>query len=301
MGIKFHCPNGHKLNVKSFLGGKRAICPACGAKVLVPDVSAAVARAASGGSAADTPRMGQAEPLRQTPGDWDVQGDLAPAQPVESAAQSTYTAANGAATQASSPAGPYAAIAQAPGAVWYVRPPSGGQFGPATGEIMREWIEGGRVVSTALVWRAGWQEWRTASTVFPHLAEASGAPLAPPRPGEAPASAAPAPSRLASAPASSATPVTPLAVQPSAAPADSVLPDIFAEVSARAPAPRGQRRKSKNDASLWATIVLIVIALVLIVVLIVVLNRNPDQKTEEAQARPAAASTPSPTAAPRSG
>ena len=39
MGIRFYCPSGHKLNVKSFLAGKRAICPQCGAKVLVPDVS----------------------------------------------------------------------------------------------------------------------------------------------------------------------------------------------------------------------------------------------------------------------
>jgi len=39
MGIKFLCPNGHKLNVKSFLKGKKAICPKCGARVLVPDDS----------------------------------------------------------------------------------------------------------------------------------------------------------------------------------------------------------------------------------------------------------------------
>jgi hypothetical protein len=37
MGIRFLCPNGHKLNVKSFLAGKRAICPQCGVKVLVPN------------------------------------------------------------------------------------------------------------------------------------------------------------------------------------------------------------------------------------------------------------------------
>src|SRR5215213_9297208 len=36
MGIRFHCPSGHKLNVKAFLAGKRAICPKCGAKVVVP-------------------------------------------------------------------------------------------------------------------------------------------------------------------------------------------------------------------------------------------------------------------------
>lgn len=36
MGIRFLCPNGHRLNVKTFLAGKRAICPNCGARVVVP-------------------------------------------------------------------------------------------------------------------------------------------------------------------------------------------------------------------------------------------------------------------------
>jgi hypothetical protein len=39
MGIRFSCPSGHKLNVKSFLAGKRAICPECGVKVIVPETS----------------------------------------------------------------------------------------------------------------------------------------------------------------------------------------------------------------------------------------------------------------------
>lgn len=38
MGIRFLCPSGHKLNVKNYLAGKRAICPQCGAKVIVPDL-----------------------------------------------------------------------------------------------------------------------------------------------------------------------------------------------------------------------------------------------------------------------
>jgi hypothetical protein len=36
MGIRFSCPNGHKLHVKEFLAGKRAVCPHCGAKLTVP-------------------------------------------------------------------------------------------------------------------------------------------------------------------------------------------------------------------------------------------------------------------------
>lgn len=36
MGIRFLCPNGHKLNVKTFLAGKRGICPDCDARFVVP-------------------------------------------------------------------------------------------------------------------------------------------------------------------------------------------------------------------------------------------------------------------------
>jgi hypothetical protein len=36
MGIRFTCPSGHKLHVKTFLAGKRGVCPQCGAKILIP-------------------------------------------------------------------------------------------------------------------------------------------------------------------------------------------------------------------------------------------------------------------------
>lgn len=36
MGIRFYCPNGHKLNVKEFLAGQRGICPRCGVSVNIP-------------------------------------------------------------------------------------------------------------------------------------------------------------------------------------------------------------------------------------------------------------------------
>ena len=39
MGIKFHCPNGHRLNVKAFLAGKKGVCPKCGAKMRIPTAS----------------------------------------------------------------------------------------------------------------------------------------------------------------------------------------------------------------------------------------------------------------------
>jgi hypothetical protein len=39
MGIRISCPNGHKLNVKDHLAGKRGICPTCGATFVIPSAS----------------------------------------------------------------------------------------------------------------------------------------------------------------------------------------------------------------------------------------------------------------------
>jgi hypothetical protein len=58
------------------------------------------------------------------------------------------------------------AIVEAPGATWYVRPPSGGQFGPAPAEIFHEWLVENRVTRDSLVWRDGWPQWLVASDVF---------------------------------------------------------------------------------------------------------------------------------------
>lgn len=40
MGIRFSCPNGHKLHVKTFLAGKRGVCPQCGVKIEIPTADA---------------------------------------------------------------------------------------------------------------------------------------------------------------------------------------------------------------------------------------------------------------------
>jgi hypothetical protein len=60
-------------------------------------------------------------------------------------------------------------ISEAPDMIWYVRPTAGGQFGPASGEVMRTWLTEGRVAADSLVWREGWRDWQTAGDVFPKL------------------------------------------------------------------------------------------------------------------------------------
>jgi hypothetical protein len=44
--------------------------------------------------------------------------------------------------------------------VWYIRPAAGGQFGPATEEVFRQWIADGRVAADSWVWRTGWPDWK---------------------------------------------------------------------------------------------------------------------------------------------
>jgi len=58
------------------------------------------------------------------------------------------------------------AIIEAPGANWYVRPPAGGQYGPAPANIFCEWLTENRVTRDSLVWRDGWPQWLVAGDIF---------------------------------------------------------------------------------------------------------------------------------------
>src|SRR5262245_28284933 len=156
MGIKFHCPQGHKLNVKAFLAGKRGVCPKCGTKVRIPLVS--------------EPELADSEveetDATESPVKSNGSGKVsAPAVAVAPAAQQTAHGTDG----------EHDPITEAPAAIWYVRPPTGGQYGPARGDVMRQWISEGRVSSDSLVWREGWTDWQNAGKLFPTLQTAGAA------------------------------------------------------------------------------------------------------------------------------
>jgi hypothetical protein len=137
MGIRFNCPNGHRLNVKSFLAGKRGFCPHCGIKLLIPEVSGRT----SGISNTD-PTVALELTVDGT--DSPVINELAPVG-----------------TTDTSPA----ADVQ-----WFVRPASGGQYGPANDAALNQWVTEGRIGLDTLLWREGWENWRYASQVLPTLA-----------------------------------------------------------------------------------------------------------------------------------
>ena len=172
MGIKFHCPNGHKLNVKAFLAGKKGVCPKCGTKVRIPTESEP--------GLVDSD-VEETEPTHE--GAAKSNGSGAVAAPVMAApkAPAVSTAAAPAHAEHAAEATADDPIAEAPAAIWYVRPPTGGQYGPARGDIMRKWLSEGRVSSDSLVWREGWTDWQNAGKLFPMLNN-TGRPAAPATP-----------------------------------------------------------------------------------------------------------------------
>lgn len=220
MGIRFYCPNGHKLHVKAFQAGMRGICPYCGAKVQIPLHSTRPStkelkarRAAGGPEHAAIPRGDTAMPESRQPGvdsspekapdgqgvlpgeqeqptpfiDLDkvlaarnlgdqgglrsspspLEGDLAisTAESVRSRNSVTEEWGSPGESARSFEKDPLAE----PNVVWYVRPPSGGQYGPAAPEVVRTWIAENRITPDTYVWREGWRDWQLARDVFPEV------------------------------------------------------------------------------------------------------------------------------------
>ena len=154
MGIRFYCPNGHKLNVKEFQAGRKGICPYCGAKIQIPTKSTRPSSKQTKAEKEAAVHTEDAMPVAEPP---PVTARQAEPAAVTSPPETPETPA------VTDP------LDEAGDVVWYVRPAGGGQFGPATSDIMRHWIDEGRVSPDSLVWREGWRDWKAASDVFPTL------------------------------------------------------------------------------------------------------------------------------------
>lgn len=66
-----------------------------------------------------------------------------------------------------------------PLAQWYVRPPSGGQYGPADSKLLAQWISENRVTADSLIWFDGLTQWAAAGAVLPELFSESGLAMSP--------------------------------------------------------------------------------------------------------------------------
>ncbi len=202
MGIKFHCSEcEHKIHVKAFLAGKRAICPHCGAKVRIPQgedqaVSVSSDEQQEPAAAAEPEVAGQSAGVVSRP---VVVAQPASVASVSAAVPTSVAVAVAPALTATAQPTVSDPIAEAPSAVWYVRPKGGGQYGPAPAATMRQWIDEGRVSIDSLVWREGWDEWQSASVLIAPAAPAG--PVGSVSAGPVPADPVAAPSVMADAPA----------------------------------------------------------------------------------------------------
>jgi GYF domain 2 len=172
MGIRVSCPNGHVLNVKSHLAGKKGRCPTCDAVFEVPN------GAAEQELDPDAPRTafdqidieqltkesreaGSKEAARKPAGEVRprTSAGRAPSPGEESVSVAVVDAPQKENRQES---GPPNDITTDPNAVWYVRRASGEQYGPAQGMMFWQWIQEGRVPEDSHVWKQGWPEWKSA-------------------------------------------------------------------------------------------------------------------------------------------
>ena len=202
MGIKFRCPEcDKKIHVKSYLAGKKGMCPKCNASVQIPS---------AGGTADDD---GEAD-------------DIHTHQPGEDAIANAPTTIT--------PARPSDPFAEDPTAQWYVRYTNGSQYGPTPPEEFRQWVDQGRVTADCLVWRDGWPEWLVADKVFPKFSAPAVSPPVAPKP-VAPKPAAPqpvSPPPAALMPPSSAVPHMPAVPQMPAMPQMPQAPKMQAPMAA---------------------------------------------------------------------
>ncbi len=177
MGIRFACFECKKpLNIKTELAGKRGVCPQCGTRFRIPehdtDYAIPIVEPDSNQAQASSPAAGSHA--------LNLQDPETPPDVSTPALRSVNVATRSGASIGSEPLMTgMPSLLNDPHATWYVRPPSGGQYGPATGDILRQWISEGRLTPTTLVWRDGWAQWRAANEA---LVEFGASPKSPAKP-----------------------------------------------------------------------------------------------------------------------
>jgi len=162
MGIRFACHACQKpLNIKNELAGKRGVCPQCKSRFRIPLQDAAHS------IPIEQPALENGSKSEDDDFELGNQQDDADTTDIPAPAVAT-------ASRNLRPGMP--SLLDDPVATWYVRPPSGGQYGPATGDMLRGWIDEARVTPTSLVWRDGWPQWRSAGEALVEFGVQSSAP-----------------------------------------------------------------------------------------------------------------------------
>ena len=172
MGIRFSCHLcNHPLHVKDYQASKRGKCPKCQGAFRVPpkdaDFSLAIDESAS---SIQPTNLGK--PL--APSDSKIVAATAkpkaatePKPQVQARAKNPPASTPKPAPEANGHPSMPPSLLPLIDSRWYVRPPSGGQYGPATTQMLMDWIAEKRVTADALLWREGLDSWLSARELVP--------------------------------------------------------------------------------------------------------------------------------------
>ncbi|MDR1924465.1 MAG: DUF4339 domain-containing protein [Planctomycetaceae bacterium] len=144
MGIRFFCPIGHKLHVKSHLAGLKGFCPECGAELVVPLQSTRKSSKEGGG------------PINQSDTNNPQQPDIF-----------SYFENTQNQTELDPNTNP---VLQDALTDWYIYDhENGNQEGPIKTQALQNMIRQKKINPETLLWREGWESWVQADNVFPEL------------------------------------------------------------------------------------------------------------------------------------
>ena len=178
MGIRFACHAcGKALHIKSELAGRRGKCPKCQERFRIPmqDAERSIslseddvgATASALPSDVHQPTDELAAGRRGSTNPETVEPETVGPMTVDSRGGGERVGGGGAGKPSTTSAAEDA---------WYVRPPGGGQFGPASRLVFQGWVDEGRISAETLLWRPGWNDWRLAADVFSQDSIASSPP-----------------------------------------------------------------------------------------------------------------------------
>lgn len=285
MGIRFKCHQcGHDLHVKDFQAGKRSKCPNCSIRFRIPNESAATSIAVADGLSVDDTATAEPAVATATKATAAVAAKNAvstdtpqlgnPKAVVRATGHSTPTTATSV-QSAHAPVPPPTAgdakpraLSEAPESNWFVQPPTGGQYGPATSDIFEQWLAEHRVTRDSLVWREGWEQWQPAGEVFPEYFSTTSAPslAIPPDPASQTAGSNRA------APKNAASEVATVGTASPSAGSVSLVNGASASTTTLDRARLAKKMKRKRNYTVMISI-LAVISIGLVIALIVVLSR----------------------------
>ncbi len=188
MGIHFVCHLcSHALHVKDFQAGKRGKCPNCRGSFRIPAADASYSSAVDDGLGNSSVAKVKNTLKKLTKSKGGKLGKKSSGSiSIADKSNLLVTSEPGNVSQPASVATPNSDLEESPNqpnkaielpaglafatdAKWFVRPPSGGQFGPAPSQLLVSWIAESRVTGDSFLWREGLAQWQLASELLPEL------------------------------------------------------------------------------------------------------------------------------------